>query len=126
MRGYLGPAALKPRKRNAPRAEWRVAEGFRQWLRTRPCACAGRNPACAGKIEAAHVDHAGTKGMGLKVADADCIPLSQACHRHQHSIGWRTFEGAYLPGPAPELANEYWQAWPGRIEWQRNLEKSHA
>lgn len=114
----LSRSALKPRKQNAPRPAWRVAEAFRQWLRGRPCACGGRSADCGGPIIAAHVDHAGGKGMGTKVADRFCIPLSDNCHNRQHRIGWRTFE-TELPGKdAVKLSNEYWRAWPGRAKWE--------
>lgn len=123
MRQILGPSALRNRHRNAPRPAWKVADAFRQWLRGRPCACAGKNPACDGPIRSAHVDHAGSKGVGTKVADSNCIPLSDACHNLQHSIGWRTFEKTYLPGGnAVTLSDAYWAAWPGRKKWEQDLE----
>lgn len=120
MRGMLGPAALRNRHRNAPRPAWKVADAFRQWLRGRPCACEGKNPDCGGLIRSAHVDYAGSKGMGTKVADCDCIPLSDNCHRLQHQIGWKSFETAFLKGLGSALlmANEYWRAWPGRAKWE--------
>jgi hypothetical protein len=119
MRGMLGPSALRNRHRNAPRPAWKVADAFRQWLRGRPCACQDKNPDCGGLIRSAHVDHAGSKGMGTKVADSNCIPLSDNCHQLQHRIGWRTFETTYLPGKdAVKLSEEYWRAWPGRAKWE--------
>ena len=108
----------RPRRKNAPRAEWRVAEGYKKWLRGRPCAADG--VFCEGKIEAAHVDHAGGKGIALKVADRHCIPLCSAHHGRQHSKGWHTFEKECLGGKsAVEMADAYWNAWPGRHEWER-------
>ena len=106
----LSRAATAPRKRNAPRPAWKVAEAFRKWLRGRPCACKGRNPDCYGVMVAAHVDHAGGKGTGTKVADRHCIPLTVACHDLQHAKGWR--------GDAVKLAAEYWNAWPARGQWE--------
>ena len=114
----LRRSALKPRKQNAPRAAWRVAEAFKQWLRGRPCACGGRGPHCDGRMEAAHVDYAGGKGIGLKVADRFCIPLTMGCHRHQHNIGWTRFEKEVLRGSAVRMSGEYWVAWPGRRAWE--------
>jgi hypothetical protein len=96
-----------------------MAEAFKQWLRGRPCACGGHKD-CSGPIVAAHVDHAGGKGVGTKVADQHCIPLSDACHRRQHSVGWRTFERTLPGGDAVTLSAEYWRAWPGRIAWERD------
>lgn len=108
----------KPRKRNAPRAPWRVAKSFHQWLRGRPCAADGIH--CEGRIEAAHVDHAGGKGVGLKVADRYALPLCSAHHRRQHNRGWKTFEAECLGGKsAVAMSDAYWMAWPGRIEWER-------
>jgi hypothetical protein len=121
---FLGPAALRNRKKNAPRPAWKVADAFRQWLRGRPCACQGKNPDCGGPMRSAHVDYAGSKGMGTKVADSDCIPLSDNCHRLQHTIGWRSFEVKYLKGEGSgqAMSNEYWSAWPGRKAWEQQLE----
>jgi len=118
MRGLLGSSALRSRHKNAPRPAWKVALAFLQWLRGRPCACGGKNPDCAGPIRSAHVDYAGDKGMGTKVSDRFAIPLSDACHRLQHAIGWTTFEKRFLPGLAIKLADAYWQAWPGRSKWE--------
>jgi len=114
----LKPSAFKAKKRNAPRPAWRVAEAFTQWLRGRPCACQGRGPHCGGKMVAAHVDHAGGKGLNVKVADRFCIPLSWLCHQHQHNIGWPRFEKEILRGNAVSMSEEYWRAWPGRRAWE--------
>lgn len=118
----LSRAALAPRKQNAPRPAWKCAEAFKQWLRGRPCACGGRNPACSGKIQAAHVLHE-SAGMGTKAADRYCIPLSEGCHINtQHRIGWISFAAKYLGGRDPvALSEEYWKAWPGRRAWEASL-----
>lgn len=109
----------RPRHRNAPRPAWKVAESFKQWLRGRPCAADGFGH-CDGKIQAAHVDHAGDKGTGTKVADRHCIPLCADHHNRQHSRGWATFERECLGGkPAVAMAAAYWQAWPGHVEWEQ-------
>lgn len=123
MRGFLGPAALRPRKKNRPRPDWKVADAFRQWLRGRPCACQGRNPGCGGPVRSAHVDYAakGTpdaKGTSTKVADRWCIPASENCHQLQHNIGWPEFERRFLPAKADKLAAEYWDRWPARKKWE--------
>jgi hypothetical protein len=110
----LARSAIKPRRQNAPRPAWKVDEAFRQWLRGRPCACEGRNPACSGKMQAAHVPHKASKGTGTKAADRYCIPLTEGCHLHtQHRIGWPEFARLYLRGRDPVvLSCEYWAAWP--------------
>lgn len=109
--------ALRPRHQNAPRPAWKVAEAFKQWLRGRECYLADKG-GCAGKIEAAHVDHAGGKGISTKVADRHCLPLCQAHHREQHNKGWRTFEIRYGFN-AVDVAGDYWHLWPGRVAWER-------
>jgi hypothetical protein len=110
----------RPRHRNAPRPAEKSAKGFLQWLRGRECACGGCLCDGNSRIVAAHVDHAGGKGMATKVADRFAIPLSDDCHRLQHSWGWRTYEQR-LGSDAVKLAEAYWQAWPGRIAWERKL-----
>ena len=115
--GMLKPSAFKSRHKNAPRPPEKSAPAFIQWLRGRPCACAGCLCDGTSRIVAAHVDHAGGKGMGTKVADRHAIPLSNDCHRLQHSIGWRTYEQR-LCSDAVKLAEEYWRRWPGRIAWE--------
>ena len=73
-------------------------------------------------MEAAHVDHAGDKGMGTKVADKYSLPLCAAHHARQHKRGWKTFEAECLGGKsAVAMADAYWTAWPGRIEYERRL-----
>ena len=118
----LSRSAIKPRKRNAPRRAWKVAEAYHQWLRGRPCACMGRNPACDGKMQAAHVPHAASKGTGTKAADRWAIPLTVGCHINtQHIIGWPEFASRYLGRRDPTaLAAEYWAAWPGRAKWEQD------
>lgn len=106
-----------PRRKNAPRPAWKVATAFLQWLRGRPCAADGS--LCTGKVVAAHVDHAGDKGMGTKVSDRHAIPLCEGHHARQHSRGWMTFERECLGGKsAVAMAKAYWLKWPGHIEWE--------
>jgi hypothetical protein len=116
----LARSAIRPRRQNAPRPAWKVAEGFKQWLRGRPCACAGKNDDCGGPIRSAHADYAGDKGMATKVSDRFCIPLSDNCHRLQHAKGWPWFDLHILGGVSRGLmlSQEYWRAWPGRAKWE--------
>lgn len=106
----------------AGRPAWKCAEEFTRWLRKLPCACCGR-PAgdLSDPIIAAHVDHAGGKGMATRVADRHCIPLRDSCHKRQHDIGWETFEKALPGADAVALATVYWSEWPGRVQWERDL-----
>lgn len=114
---------IRPRRRNSPRPAEKSAPGFKQWVRGRNCLASGS--ACQGKVEAAHVDYAGGKGIGTKVADKFTVPLCTFHHRLQHSMGWPKFNFVYLQkyGGALEAANALWQRWPGRIAWERKLEK---
>lgn len=116
----LRRSAIQPRKRNSPRPASKSCPQFLQWLRGRECFVADKG-ACEGKIEAAHVDHAGGKGIGTKVADRHAIPLCSAHHREQHTKGWRTFEIRYGFN-AVDVAGDYWSLWPGRIAWERKQE----
>lgn len=112
----------KPRKRNSPRIAEKSAPAFLQWLRGRPCLAT--NIDCAGKIQAAHVDYAGDKGMGTKVSDRFAVPLCAHHHAMQHQMGWQSFEVAELTGhggAALFAASRYWKAWPGRAAWERKL-----
>jgi hypothetical protein len=110
----------RPRKRNAPRIAEKSAPGFLQWLRGRNCVCLSRGN-CSGKIEAAHVDYAGDKGMGSKVRDSASIPLCTWHHAEQHRLGWKTFEAKYPGVNALQIAEFLWSHWPGRIAWERKL-----
>jgi hypothetical protein len=113
----------RPRKRNAPRIAEKSAPGFLQWLRGRECFCSTIKDAtvwCEGRLEAAHVDHAGGKGMGTKVRDSAAIPLCSKHHRIQHKDGWLTFQTVY-GFDAVAVAELYWRAWPGRPAWERKL-----
>lgn len=134
MRGF----STKPRKRNAPRPAAKSCEAFKAWIRKRPCFLEwtgecdtlGRKP-----VEAAHVDYAGkgtaaAKGMGTRAADFFCIPLCPYHHDEQHGKigpfkergGWSSFEAKYEFN-AVHTAGRYWQAWPGRVAWERKLEE---
>lgn len=114
----LARSAFAPRKKNAPRPAWKVAEAFKQWLRGRPCACAGRNPDCGGPVQAAHAGEMGDTGTGTKAADRLCIPLTANCHRLQHDKGWPWFEANMLRMTRRQATDAYWRAWPGRAKWE--------
>lgn len=116
----LSRAAFAPRKKNSRKADFYLrAPSFLQWLRGRPCLLEARG-GCGGKIEAAHVDYAGGKGIGLKVHDRFCVPLCSDHHRVQHNVGWQTFETNYALGiGGAQMASEaFWNAWPGRKAWE--------
>jgi len=57
--------------------------------------CVADGSACNGKIEAAHVDFAGGKGIGMKVDDRFTIPACTFHHSLQHSNGWPWFQRVY-------------------------------
>lgn len=124
----------RPRRKNSTKiADARRVEPFAKWVRGRQCHLHGKG-GCGfmpdrEKIEFAHVDCAGGKGVGLKVADKKGIPLCPKHHAEQHGQigsfksrgGWETFQLKY-GFDATEAAAGYWQAWPGRRAW----EASHA
>lgn len=109
---------LKSRHTNAPRPAEKSAPAYLQWLRGRNCAVS--NDDCVGKIEAAHVDHGGDKGMGTKASDKFAVPMCSQHHAEQHRIGWLTFQDRH-DFKALTAANAYLQAWPGRVAWERKL-----
>jgi len=114
----LSRSAFAPRRKNAGRPDHKSAPGFLQWLRGRPCSLERHpNHVCEGPVVAAHVDHGGDKGMGTKVSDKFCIPMCDAAHRLQHTVGWRTFETRF-GFSALEYARQYWTRWPGRSKWE--------
>lgn len=110
----------RPRHKNAGRPAYKSARGFLQWLRGRPCAADGYG-LCDGCMTAAHVDHAGDKGMGTKVSDRFAIPLCLGHAMRQHQRGWLTFEKECLGGKsAVAMSEAYWKAWPGRRAWEES------
>ncbi len=129
----LARSALKSRRQNAPRPEWKQAPAFLQWLRGRPCylanhragGCGLGDPPRKSPVEAAHVDHGGDKGTSTKASDRFAIPLCQRHHDEQggrigsfrNRGGWKTFQVKYGFN-AVHVAEEYWRAWPGRAAWE--------
>lgn len=83
----------RPRRQNSGKAAIeRAHPSHLQWLRGRACAVV--NGDCWGRMEAAHVDHAGGKGVGIKVADYKAVPLCQHHHAELHR-GAKTFEAVH-------------------------------
>lgn len=109
-----------PRKRNSGRPPEKDARGFLQFVRGRECVFADTGK-CEGRIEAMHLDFAGDKGTGTKVADRYSVPACCGHHRLQHNKGWLTF--LRLMGVTKEqlmiAAARLWNAWPGRPKWER-------
>ncbi len=117
---------VQSRRKNSPRPAWKVADAYHQWLRGRPCFLANKggcglgDPPRRTPVEAAHVDCAGGKGMGTKVADQFAIPLCQRHHDEQHGKigafsqrgGWKTLQLKY-GFDAVQVAREYWRQWKG-------------
>jgi hypothetical protein len=99
-----------PRRKNAPRPAWKVAVAFRQWLRGRPCAVKHMG-GCSGNMEAAHTPDPGSKGMGTKAADHNCIPLCEAHHKLHTNSGWSAI--GMTRERAQALAAAYWSLWKG-------------
>lgn len=113
--------STRRRHRNAGRPPEKDARQFLQWLRGRPCIFADSGN-CQGKIVPAHLDFAGGKGTATKVADRYCVPMcGLGHHARQHGIGWDTFM-AEMGVKREDLmlaAARLWNAWPGRIAWER-------
>jgi hypothetical protein len=105
----------------AGRPAWKCADEFRRWLRKLPCACCNHIRTDENPIVAAHVDHAGGKGVSTKVADRHSLPLCDECHKRQHLVGWLTFEKSLPLRDAVALAGVYWTEWPGRRDWEREM-----
>lgn len=93
----LTRSAFRPRHRNSHRAaETRSFPQHLKWLRGRPCILNGRaGHVCEGRMEAMHVDGAGGKGMGLKVADYCAVPGCSLAHRLYHDHGADSWQAAW-------------------------------
>lgn len=115
---------LAPRRKNAPRPDWKVADAYKKFLRGRECYLDGRGCGWGefrrpSFVEAAHVP-GGDAGMGTKASDHFCIPLCQRHHDEQHGKigafsqrgGWPTFQLKY-GFDAVKVAAEYWRKWSG-------------
>mgnify|MGYP007083446446 FL=1 len=111
----------RPRHRNSGRPAHKSARGYLAWLRGRNCCIGGT---CAGRIEAAHVDYAGDKGMGTKASDCYAVPMCSAHHAEQHMAGVKTFEARHSINLL-SVANSYWRAWPGRAKWEAENARSN-
>lgn len=118
-------AETRSRFRNAGRPTEKDARSFLQWIRGRPCIFADQG-GCEGKIEAAHLDFAGGKGVGTKVADRYAVPMCAGHHRLQHNKGWNTFMRLMRVGANDLLvaAARLWNAWPSRAAWERKQGKA--
>jgi hypothetical protein len=103
------------KKRNAKRGGSRFPKrrdpAYCAWIRTLPCLLrevltADWRPACAGRVECAHVQSRGAGGDDV----ANTVPLCTHHHRRQHCLGIRGFQGLYglrLAAIATRLANSY-------------------
>jgi hypothetical protein len=113
---------VRPRRKNAPRIAEKSAPGFLQFIRGRECLFAFMG-GCEGKIEAMHLDFAGGKGVGTKVADRYAVPACGFHHRRQHTRGWISFcrEAGMSKEALLRGAAVFWHSWPGRIAWERKL-----
>lgn len=112
-------ADFGPRHRNRGRPPEKSCPSFLKWLRGRNCILSYTG-GCDGKIVAAHVDYAGGKGIGTKVADKFAVPMCggpNGHHAEQHRQGWTYFETKYQIN-ALALASAFYQAWPSRVAWE--------
>ena len=111
----LARVDTRPRRRNSGKAdEARRCPAHLAWLRKRSCLIAGCE---SSRIEAAHVDHAGGKGMSIKVADWKAVPLCGEHHAELHR-GARSFEARYAIDLVA-AAGRYAHLSPHRAKWER-------
>lgn len=68
-------------------------------------------------MEAMHVDHAGGKGTGLKVADFRAVPACSEAHRLYHQYGAKTWEATWKVDLI-QAAHEYAKASPHKHLWE--------
>lgn len=115
----LARTAFKPRKRNSRKADdARRFPSHLAWLRKRPCILEGRfGHACEGRMEAMHVDRAGGKGIGIKVADFWAVPACSIAHQLYHQYGSLTWEHTWAVDLV-EAAKQYAKASPHRHLWE--------
>jgi hypothetical protein len=115
----LTRSAFKPRHRNSGRQhEGKRFPAHLAWLRKRACILAGqRGHVCEGKIEAAHFDGVGGKGVSLKVADFYAFPACSAAHSELHRIGQETWQERWRISLASAVRS-YAKASPHRHEWE--------
>ena len=116
----LAPSAFKPRRRNSGRQhDGKRFPAHLSWLRKRPCILEGRfGHACEGRMEAMHVDGAGGKGVGLKVADYHAVPGCSEAHRLYHDHGAETWQRTWRIDLIA-AAKAYAKASPHRYLWEQ-------
>jgi hypothetical protein len=114
---------LRPRHKNSGRPPEKSAPKFKEWLRKKHDCAFHLAGECGGRIEAMHLDFAGGKGVGTKVADSYCLPSCAVHHGWQHIWGWNTFCKRMDTSKDALLAaaDKLWRQWPGRIAWERKL-----
>lgn len=111
---------LSPRHKNSGRPPEKDAPKFLEWARKTHGCLFRADGNCAGRIEAMHLDFAGGKGMGSKVADRFTVIACSYHHDRQHKRGWATFlrEFGVTKEALLEAADKMWRAWPGRLKWE--------
>lgn len=119
MSRMLGPSAFRNRHRNSGRQhEGKRFPSHLSWLRKRPCVIEGKQGhICEGRMEAMHVDEAGGKSMGCKVADFHACPGCSAAHSELHRTGSATWQAKYGVNLV-EAARSYAKASPHRHLWE--------
>jgi hypothetical protein len=105
----------RPRRRNSMKADVeRRFPSHLQWIRGRSCVVEVSG-GCEGRMEAAHVDHAGGKGVGIKVSDTKAVPLCQHHHAELHR-GAKSFEAKHRINLV-DAAYAYAEKSPHRVLW---------
>lgn len=109
--------------KNSGRPPEKDAPKFLEWLRKTHVCVFSADGNCAGRKEAMHLDFAGGKGIGTKVADRFSVVACAFHHGLQHTLGWATF--LRRMGVTKEallaVAEKLWREWPGRFKWEAGL-----
>lgn len=120
---------LKRRKRerfNSREPEQIRSESHLQWVRGHECCIAGRpGHECRGRIESHHVREGSNGGMGLKCDDSEAVPLCADGHSLGHTMGWQSFQRAFLVN-LPAIAADLWRRSPAGIKYRRAREMERA
>lgn len=109
-------ANTRPRRQNSGKQhEGKRFPSHLQWLRGRPCIIVDKHK-CSGRMEAAHFDGAGGKGMGMKVADYHAFPACSDAHSELHRIGQDSWQAKYRISLA-EAVRDYAHVSPHKHLW---------
>lgn len=108
--------------RTAPRRGPERCRSYLAWIRTLPCAVCLRAPDAYLRVEAAHTNTLGPRGVAQKSSDFSAIPLCFWHHRGNpdsyHQLGEHGFaqrHGIDLAALVRGLNELYPQSWQGMV-----------